>query len=68
MPLFNRKLAVTTVKIDRNAEDTSVPTDFEKIGETIVNTTAGVGAVVVVGAAVLTGLRVTEHVVKYILK
>lgn len=66
--MFGRKLAVTTVKVDRNTEDTTVPTDFEKIGETIVNTTAGVGTVVVVGATVLTALRVTEHIVKNIFK
>ncbi len=67
--MFGRRLAVTTVKVDRNADDSSGSTmDFEKIGNTIVDTTSGVGTVVVVVASTLTALRVAEHIIKHVIK
>lgn len=68
--MFGRKLAIVTVKAKRNTDDNSTvePMDFEKFGATIVDTTAGVGGVVVAVASTLTLLRVAEKIVKHILK
>lgn len=67
--MFGRQLAVTFVKRNRKDGDPAEePMNLNQIGETIVETTAGVGTVVVVVAATLTALRMTEHVVKYIFR
>lgn len=67
--MFNRRLAVTLVKDKRRTDDSPADTtSFEQIGETVVDTVAGVGTVVVVVASTLAVLRMTEHVVKHIFK
>jgi len=66
--MFNRRLAVTFVP-NKNKDDSPVDTStFEQIGETLVNTSAGVGTVVVIVAGTMTALRVTEHIIKHIFK
>lgn len=67
--MLGRRLAVTLVKDKRRSDDSPADTtSFDQIGETIVNTAAGVGTVVVAVASALTALRVTEHIVKCIFK
>lgn len=64
--MFGRRLAITLVKAnDNNGSSTEEPMNFEKLGETIVETSAGVASVIVLTAAALTILRVTEIVAKY---
>jgi len=61
----NRRLAITFVKNkDADANSTMDMTTLQQAGETIVDTVAGVGAVVVVVASTLTALRVGEHIIK----
>lgn len=65
----NRKVAVTLVKTNKNPEDpSSEPMPIQQIGETIVSTAEGVGSVVITVAATLTVLRLTETVVRHILR
>lgn len=65
----NRKVAVTLVKTNKNSEDpSSEPMPIQQIGETIVSTAEGVGSVVITVAATLTVLRLTETVVRHILR
>ena len=67
--MFNRRLAVTFVpNKDKNAETPENTTSFEQIGETLVNTSAGIGVVVLTVAGGMTALRITEMVVKHIFK
>lgn len=67
--MFGRQLAITLVKPKRKDGDSvEEPMDIEKIGETIVETTAGVGAVIVIVASTLTALRVGEQIIKYIIR
>lgn len=69
--MFNRQLAVTFVKRpkkDATAESAMDTTMLTDISENLVNTAAGLGVVVVVTATALTGLRVAEHVTKYLLR
>lgn len=68
--LFGRKPALTFVKPNKGDSDDSStePMPIQQIGETIVETAEGVGAVVIVVASTLTVLRVAEHVVKHVLR
>lgn len=67
--MLGRRLAVTLIKDKRNPTDSATDTmNFEQFGETLVDTVAGVGTVVVVVATTLTVLRVTEHVVKHVFR
>jgi hypothetical protein len=67
--MFNRRLAVTFIpNKGKNDETTESPNSLEQIGETLVNTSAGIGTVVIVVAGAMTALRITETVVKHIFK
>ncbi len=66
--MFNRRLAVTLVKKNKDDDPSMDTSAFDQIGETIVTTAAGVGFVVVLTAGALTGMRIVEHATKYILR
>lgn len=66
--MFNRRLAVTFIPNKAKDDATEPTTSLEQIGETLVNTSAGVGTVIVVVAASMTALRITEQVVKHIFR
>lgn len=67
--MFGRRLAVTTVKATKNAENTDGELmTLEEIADlsrqTIVGTAIGVGSVIIGTATALTCLRITEAVIK----
>lgn len=69
MNLLGRKLAVTTVKAKKHAEDPDAETmTLEEIADlsrrTIVGTAIGVGSVTIAVATAITCLRITEIVAK----
>lgn len=67
--MLNRRLALTFVKNkDAAADSAGDTTTLQQAGETIVDTVAGVGTVVVVVASTMTVLRITEHVVRHIFR
>lgn len=67
--MLNRRLAITWVKNKDAAADSAMDTTtLQQAGETIVDTVAGVGTVVVVVASTLTALRVGEHIIKTIIR
>ncbi len=67
--MFNRKLAVTLVpKKTKDGDATEGSPTLEEIGDILVNTSAGIGTVVVVVAGAMTALRITETVVKHIFR
>lgn len=67
--MFGRKVALTLVKKDKNDSDASTDSmPIQQLGETIVETVEGVGAVVIVVATTLTVLRVTERVINHVFR
>lgn len=67
--MFGRKVALTLVKKDKNDSDTTTDSmPIQQLGETIVETAEGVGAVVIVVATTLTVLRVTERVINHVFR
>ncbi len=67
--MFNRRLAVTFIpNKNKNDEPSENASSIEQIGEVLVNTSAGIGTVVVVVAGAMTALRITETVVKHIFR
>jgi hypothetical protein len=68
--LFGRKPALTFVKTNKtdSTDPAAEPMPLQQVGETIVETAEGVGAVIVVVATTMTVLRITETVVKHIFR
>ena len=68
MLLRNRRVAVTLVKTDKSDDSSMEPMPIQQIGSTIVETAEGVGSVIITVAASLTALRITETVIRHILR